>query len=159
MQVKEIMSGSPRTVTPETGLVDVVSLMCLYRFSGLPVMEGDKMVGFIAEKDVLHKLFPTLEDMMTDGLGNLDFEAMTGKYKDVVNLKVGDLMVTNVITVSPEDHILQAATTMVRHKFRRIPVADRGKLVGMLSLGDIHKALFQRNISSLMSKSAGRAAL
>jgi len=155
MQVKEIMSGSPRTVTPETGLVDVVSLMCLYRFSGLPVMEGDKMVGFIAEKDVLHKLFPTLEDMMTDGLGNLDFEAMTGKYKDVVNLKVGDLMVTNVITVSPEDHILQAATTMVRHKFRRIPVADRGKLVGMLSLGDIHKALFQRNISSLMSKSAG----
>ena len=155
MQVKEVMSGSPRTVTPDTGLVDVVSLMCLYRFSGLPVMEGDKMVGFIAEKDVLHKLFPTLEDMMTDGLGNLDFEAMTGKYKDVVNLKVGDLMATNIITVSPEDHILQAATTMVRHKFRRIPVADRGKLVGMLSLGDIHKALFQRNISSLMSKSAG----
>ena len=155
MQVKEVMSGSPRTVTPDTGLVDVVSLMCLYRFSGLPVMEGDTMVGFIAEKDVLHKLFPTLEDMMTDGLGNLDFEAMTGKYKDVVNLKVGDLMATNIITVSPEDHILQAATTMVRHKFRRIPVAERGELVGMLSLGDIHKALFQRNISSLMSKSAG----
>ena len=155
MQVKEIMSGSPRTVTPDTDLVDVVSLMCLYRFSGLPVMEGDKMVGFIAEKDVLHKLFPTLEDMMTDGLGNLDFEAMMGKYKDVVNLKVGDLMATSVITVSPEDHILQAATTMVRHKFRRIPVAERGELVGMLSLGDIHKALFQRNISSLMSKSAG----
>ena len=155
MQVKEIMSGSPRTVTPDTDLVDVVSQMCLYRFSGLPVMKGDKMVGFIAEKDVLHKLFPTLEDMMTDGLGNLDFEAMTGKYKEVVNLKVGDLMAANVITVSSEDHILQAATTMVRHKFRRIPVADRGKLVGMLSLGDIHKALFQRNISSLMGKSAG----
>jgi len=155
MQVKEIMSGSPRTVTPDTDLVDVVSMMCLYRFSGLPVMEGDKMVGFIAEKDVLHKLFPTLEDMMTDGLGKLDFEGMMGKYKDVVNLKTGDLMATNVITVSPDDHILQAATTMVRHKFRRIPVADAGKLVGMLSLGDVHKALFQRNLSSLMSKSAG----
>ena len=155
MQVKEIMSGSPRTVTRDTDLVDVVSLMCLYRFSGLPVMDGDEMVGFIAEKDVLHKLFPTLEDMMTEGLGKLDFEAMMGKYKDVVNLKVGELMATNVVTVSPDDHILQAATTMVRHKFRRIPVAERGKLMGMLSLGDVHKALFQKNISSLMSKPAG----
>ncbi len=147
MQVKEIMTASPRTVTPETGLLDVVSLMCLYRYSGLPVMEGEKMVGFIAEKDVLHKLFPTLEDMMAEGLGSVDFEGMMGKYKEVVNLKVKELMTPSVITVSPQDHILKAATTMVRHKFRRIPVADAGRLVGMLSLGDIHKAVFQTNIA------------
>ncbi|HHH39401.1 MAG TPA: CBS domain-containing protein [Sedimenticola sp.] len=152
MLVKEIMSGSPKTVTPETGLLEVVSLMCLYRFSGLPVLEGEKMVGFIAEKDVLHKLFPTLEDMMSDGLGSVDFDEMMGKYKGVVNLKVKDLMTPSVITVSPDDHILKAATTMVRRKFRRIPVADAGKLVGMLSLGDIHKAIFQVNVSSGMCK-------
>ena len=148
MQVKEIMTASPRTVTPETGLLDVVSLMCLYRYSGLPVMEGEKMVGFIAEKDVLHRLFPTLEDMMTEGLGAVDFEGMMGKYKGVVNLKVKELMTPSVITVSPHDHILKAATTLVRHKFRRIPVADAGRLVGMLSLGDIHKAVFQANMAA-----------
>ncbi len=152
MQVKEIMTGSPRTVTPGTGLLEVVSLMCLYRYSGLPVLEDDKLVGFIAEKDVLHKLFPTLEDMMSDGLGSLDFDAMMGKYKDVVNLKVDDLMTRGVISVSPEDHILKAATTMVRHKFRRIPVVDGGQLMGMLSLGDVHKAIFQVNVSSGICK-------
>ncbi len=152
MLVKQIMSGAPKTVTPETGLLEVVSLMCLYRYSGLPVMEGEKMVGFIAEKDVLHKLFPTLEDMMVDGLGSVDFDEMMGKYRGVVNLKVKDLMTRSVVTVSPEDHILKAATTMVRRKFRRIPVADAGKLVGMLSLGDIHKAIFQVNVSSGMCK-------
>ena len=152
MQVKEIMTGSPRTVTPDTGLLEVVSLMCLYRYSGLPVMEGGQMVGFIAEKDVLHKLFPTLEDMMSDGLRSVDFEGMMGKYKDVVNLKVRDLMIRGVITVAPDDHILKAATTMVRHKFRRIPVADAGRLVGMLSLGDVHKAVFQVNVASGMCK-------
>ena len=152
MQVKEIMSGSPKTVTPETGLLEVVSLMCLYRYSGLPAMEGEKMVGFIAEKDVLHKLFPTLEDMMSEGLGAVDFDEMMGKYRGVVNLKVKDLMTPNVITVTPDEHILKAATTMVRHKFRRIPVADAGRLVGMLSLGDIHKALFQANISAGLCK-------
>ncbi|MCP5407745.1 MAG: CBS domain-containing protein [Chromatiaceae bacterium] len=150
MLVKKIMTGSPRTVTPETGLLEVVSLMCLYRFSGLPVMDGGKMVGFIAEKDVLHKLFPTLEDMIADGLGSVDFDRMMGKYIDVVNLKVKDLMISNVISVSPEDHILKAASTMVRNRFRRIPVTDGEELVGMISLGDVHKALFQANISTGM---------
>jgi predicted transcriptional regulator len=148
MLVKEIMTGSPRTVAPETGLLEVVSLMCLYRYSGLPVMEERKMVGFIAEKDVLHKLFPTLEDMMADGLGSADYEGMMGKYRGVVNLKVKDLMTLNVISVSPEDHILKAASTMVRNRFRRIPVSDAGELVGMISLGDVHKAVFQASISA-----------
>jgi CBS domain-containing protein len=147
MQVKEIMTASPRTVTPDSELKEVVSLMCLNRYSGLPVMEGDKMVGFIAEKDVLHKLFPTLEDMMTAGLGSVDFDQMMLRYKDIVNLKVRDLMAKNVLTVSPDDHILKAATTMVRNRFRRIPVADGEKLVGMVSLGDIHKALYRANLS------------
>jgi CBS domain-containing protein len=151
MLVKEIMTGSPRTVTPETGLLEVVSLMCLYRFSGLPVMQEGKVMGFIAEKDVLHKLFPTLEDMMVDGLGSVDYEGMMGKYTGVVNLKVKDLMTSNVISVSPEDHILKAASTMVRNRFRRIPVADAGELVGMISLGDVHKALFQSSVSAGMS--------
>ena len=148
MLVKQIMTGSPRTVTPETGLLEVVSLMCLYRFSGLPVMEENKMVGFIAEKDVLHKLFPTLEDMVADRLGSIDFDGMMGKYRDVVNLKVRDLMTSNVISVSPEDHILKAASTMVRNRFRRIPVADAGELVGVISLGDVHKAVFQSVVSA-----------
>ncbi|MES9875272.1 MAG: CBS domain-containing protein [Candidatus Sedimenticola sp. PURPLELP] len=148
MLVKDIMTGSPRTVNPETDLVEVVSLMCLYRYSGLPVLEDDKMVGFIAEKDVLHRMFPTLEEMMAEGFGSVDLDDMMGRYKDVVNLKVKDLMANNVITVSPDEHILRAATTMVRHKFRRIPVAENGKLVGMLSLGDIHKAIFLVNITS-----------
>lgn len=148
MLVDEIMSRTPRTVQPDTELLEVVSIMCLYRFNGLPVVEGDKMVGFIAEKDVLHKLFPTLEDMITGGLGSLDFDEMMGKYGDVVNLKVKDLMTKNVISVPPEDHILKAATTMVLHKFRHIPVTADGKLVGMLSLGDVHKAIFQKQIAS-----------
>ncbi|MEJ1436001.1 MAG: CBS domain-containing protein [Candidatus Sedimenticola sp. (ex Thyasira tokunagai)] len=152
MQVREVMSRSPRTVTPDTPLLEVVSLMCLYRYSGLPVMEGDQMIGFIAEKDVLNRLFPTLEDMMTDGLGGVDFEALMYSYKDVIGMKVEEVMVKGVITVSPNEHILKAATTMTRHKFRRIPVAEEGRLVGMLSLGDVHKAVFQANIHDGMCK-------
>jgi CBS domain-containing protein len=149
MLVNDIMSRTPKTVAPDSKLLEVVSLMCLFRYSGLPVVDDGKMVGFIAEKDVLHRLFPTLEDFK-DVMAAPDYDNMIYQYKDVVNLKVADVMTANVITVSPDMHILKAATVMVRHKFRRIPVADGGRLVGMLSLGDIHKAIFQANLSHNM---------
>jgi CBS domain-containing protein len=146
MLVSEIMTRTPKTVTPDTRLLEVVSLMCLFRYSGLPVVEDDRLVGIIAEKDVLHRMFPTLEEVM-DGMSSPDYDKMMLQYKDVVNLKVSDLMSRSVVTVSPDMHILRAATVMVRHKFRRIPVADGGRLIGMLSLGDIHKAIFQANLA------------
>ena len=147
MQVKEIMSSSIRTVTPDTKLIEVASLMCLYRYSGLPVVKDGKMVGLIAEKDVLHRLFPKLEDLMGDGMAAIDLDAMMGQYKDVMQLNVADVMTENVMTGPPDMHILRAATVMVRNRFRRIPVADGDVVLGMLSLGDVHKAIFQANIA------------
>ena len=152
MLVRDVMSRSPRTVSRDAQLLEVASLMCLYRFSGLPVVEdGDRLVGFIAEKDVLHRLFPTLEDLK-DGTATVDLDAMMAQYKDVLNLKVSDVMKTKVITISPDMHLLRGATNMVRHRFRRIPVAQDGKLVGMLSLGDVHKAIYQANIAATLKR-------
>ncbi|MEL0583568.1 MAG: CBS domain-containing protein [Candidatus Thiodiazotropha sp. (ex. Lucinoma kazani)] len=145
------MSRSPKTVTPDAKLLEVVSLMCLFRYSGLPVEEDGKLAGIIAEKDVLHRMFPSLEDIM-DGMSAPDYDSMMSQYKDVVNLKVSDVMTANVISVNPDMHVLRAATIMVRHKFRRIPVTDAGRLVGMLSLGDIHKAIFQANLADNLCK-------
>lgn len=149
MLVSEIMTMSPKTVTPETKLIEVVSLMCLFRFSGLPVEKDGELLGIVAEKDIMHRMFPKLEDF-ADIMATPDYESMMLQYKDVVNLTVGDVMTPRVITVSPDMHILRAATIIIRHKFRRIPVAEEGKLVGMLSLGDIHKAIFQVNLAHNM---------
>jgi CBS domain-containing protein len=148
MQVKEIMSRSVRTVTPDNKVLDVASVMCLYRFAGLPVVEDeDRLVGIIAEKDVLHCLFPKLEHLMEEGMANVDLDREMGRYKEVLAQRVSDLMTRNPITVAPDMHILRAATVMVRHRFRRIPVAENGRLVGMLSLGDVHKAIFHATIT------------
>jgi CBS domain-containing protein len=147
MLVRDIMSCGVKSISPETSLVEVASLMCLYRYSGLPVVEDGKLIGIIAEKDVLHRLFPSLDDLM-ENMAVIDLDKMLGQYKDVLSLKVEDLMTRNPITVPPEMHVLRAATVMVRHKFRRIPVADGDVLLGILSLGDVHKAIFHANISS-----------
>lgn len=120
--------------------------MCLYRYSGLPVVDDGKLTGFIAEKDVLHCLFPSIDEFM-DGAATLKNDDIHGRYKEHMNLKVSDIMIRNVITVSPEQHAMRAAAVMVRNRFRRIPVAEGDELLGMVSLGDIHKAIFHTSVS------------
>ncbi|MDO9225671.1 MAG: CBS domain-containing protein [Pseudomonadota bacterium] len=148
MLVKDIMSCGVRTVGPDTPLLEVSSMMCLYRLSGLPVVENGKLIGFVAEKDVLSRLFPTLSDFR-DGMLGVDYTAMESQYKEVMHLKTADIMATRVVSVSPDMYALQAAAMMARHNFRRIPVASGDTLVGMLSLGDVHKALFHANVSGI----------
>ncbi len=149
MLVKDVMTRSVRVVNPDTKVMEVASVMCLYRIPGIPVVEEDgRLVGIVAEKDVLHRLFPKLENLMEEGMGNVDLDKEMAKYKDVLTLPVSDLMTPNPITVTPDLHVLRAASVMVRHRFRRIPVAHNGMLVGMLSLGDLHKAIFHLNVTS-----------
>ncbi len=151
MLVEDVMSRSLKTVNPTTSMSEVVSMMCLYRLSGIPVVEDDnKLVGFISERDVLDPMFPKIEDMM-DGMAAIDMTAALGKYSDVVNMTVSDLMTASVITVGPDLEILKAAAKMVGNKFRRIPVAVGDRLIGMLSLGDVHKSIYIEHVKTKMS--------
>ena len=148
MKVRDAMSRSVRSVTPDMKVMEVASLMTLYRFHGLPVVDAeDKLVGIIAEKDVLHTLFPKLDDLMIDGMHSVDLDKEMARYGDVLNQTVEELMTKNPLSVDPDMHLLRAATIMVRHKFRRIPIVEDAKLAGVLSLGDVHKAIFHANIS------------
>lgn len=148
MLVKEIMTTAVRSVHPDTSMLEIGSIMCLYRISGLPVIDDeDKLLGFIAEKDVLHFLFPSIEEVMS-GMGNIDPTSMIGKYKDLSGLTAADLMSPKVIAASPDMPLIKATSLMVGNRFRRIPVADGDRLVGMLSLGDVHKAIFQQYVAT-----------
>lgn len=147
MLVKDIMTKGARTVTAETPVKEVASLMCLYRYSGLPVVDDDgRLIGFIAEKDVLAQLFPSVEDAMA-GMTTIDLHDKVKEYADLMNRKVADLMTRGARTVSPDMPILKAAIIMANNRFRRIPVAEGDRLVGMLSLGDIHKAIFHKSLT------------
>ena len=149
MIVGDIMTRTPRTVTPDTKLQEVASIMCLYRIPALPVVDEDgKLVGNISEMDLLKNLLPTMEDIVA-GDAILEIESMMPNYSNSMKQRVSDMMVKNPVSVSPEQHILRATAKMTSHRFRRMPVTDKdGKLVGVMSLGDVHKAIFQSHLSS-----------
>jgi len=147
MNVEDIMTTNVRTVSSDKKLGEVVSLMCIYRFSGIPVVDDGKLVGTVSESDILGKMFPKLEDLMNN-MSRVDYAALMEQYSDVVSITVKDVMTPVVVTVKPDMHILQAASMMVGRKFRRIPVAIGDELVGMVSMGDVHKAIYQSTLAT-----------
>ena len=145
MRVEEVMTRWVKTVAPNDRLHEVSASMCLHRIPNLPVVENtDHLVGIIAESDILRYLFPTLETIIGAGLDKIDFDAMEDDYRNLNKMKVADLMNRNVHTVHPEMPVLKATSVMVYYKLRRIPVVEDGRLKGVLSLGDVHKALLRK---------------
>lgn len=147
MLVRQIMSEAVKTAHPDTKIRDVAVVMCFNRISGMPVVDDKGMiVGMISEKDILWGMFPKLQDYM-EHPESVDFQALEREYKDVVSMRVADLMSTKVFTVPPDMPVLKAASAMFRYRIRRIPVAEDGRLVGIISIGDVHKAIFQENLT------------
>jgi CBS domain-containing protein len=101
----------------------------------------------VSESDVLGRMFPKLEDLM-DSMSTVDYDEQVNQYRNVVSLTVKDVMSPVVISIKPDMHILQAASMMVGRKFRRIPVAVGDELIGMVSMGDVHKAIYQSTLAT-----------
>jgi len=154
MLVKNIMITNVRTTMPDSSVGEVAMVMCFNKISGMPVVDNNGiLVGVISEKDILHAMYPKVNEFMGDGVGPLtiDFEKLESEYQDVINMKVKDLMTSNLFTVSDHEPVLRAVSIMGLKKIRRIPVVKDGKLVGIVSMGDVHKAIFQQNLASLQT--------
>ena len=125
-QVKEIMTTDVITTTSDVDVVFAFEKLMEHKISSLPVVDGDKLIGIITATDVGHNLI-------------LD------KYE--LGTSVEEIMVTSVVTVSSEDTIETAIDVMKNSTsssgiLNQLPVVDDGKLVGIISDGDIIQEIF-----------------
>jgi CBS domain-containing protein len=148
MLVKDVMTTNVLTARKEDSVRSIAATICTNKISGLPVVDADDvLVGIVSEKDLLNALLPSYADFLHDPIRGRDFEGMENSYKEILSKSVSDLMTNRAFTVSPDDPLMKAASQMALHKFRRIPVVGPGnKLAGIISLGDIHKAIFKREL-------------
>ncbi len=154
MLVQDIMHTDVKVARPDTSVREVAIVMCFNKISGLPVVdENNDIVGVISEKDILKAMYPGVDEYMQSG--RLDFESLEGQYRDILSLKVREIMSTKIHTVSPDAPVLKAVSTMCLYKIRRIPVAVKGNLVGIISMGDVHKAIFTKNLEAAAGQDAG----
>lgn len=144
MLVKDVMARALRTVKADDTIRTVAVTICTQDINGLPVVDHDNnLVGFISEKDVLHALLPDYKEYLDDPIVARDFEAMESAYPAVLAKQVRELMAPKPFSVTADCPVLMAATRMTLHRVRRIPVVEGNKLVGIVTLGDIHKAIFK----------------
>nr|CRH07031.1 conserved protein of unknown function [Include CBS domain] [Candidatus Magnetococcus massalia] len=149
MQVQHVMTSTVRTARQDDDLRSVASAICELRISGMPVVDDEnRLIGIISEKDLLGALLPSYSDYLADPERGSDFETMESSYPELMSKKVGELMATSVYTCSPDDPVLEAASRMTSHHFRRLPVVDgENRLLGILSLSDIHQAIFKQTLA------------
>lgn len=143
MQVKDIMTTGVLAVRETDELRVVVAKMLNRHCGAIPVVEADMtLVGLVAVRDILMQLYPSCGAYIHDNVHGRDFVDMERGYGELMSRPVADVMTRHPFTVTPDDPVLKAASYMGLKHFRRIPVVEATKLVGMISIGDINRELF-----------------
>ena len=114
--VRDVMTTDVEYCTPLDNVYEVAVKMRDLDVGAIPIVENGRLVGLITDRDLVVR-----------GIA----EKRSGSNQ------VTNVMSENLITVTPETTVDDAANLMAQHQIRRLPVVEDGKLVGMVSLGDL----------------------
>ena len=146
-KVKDIMSTNIVSVTPDTSFILAASLIVSKKVSGLPIIdEHGQCLGIISEKDLVDTLFPVYKELIVTAknqLYTLNLDKIEEQPETVKNLKVKDLINNELVFVDQNISIYEAATMLIVYKIRRLPVWDGQNLVGIISQGDVDRAILK----------------
>jgi len=119
MKVVELMNKNVVACHPSEKLTVILNKFELFNIAGMPVVDKGKLVGIICQSDILRGL-------------------KTGAIEDLI---VKDVMVKNVIVASPTESVVDVARIMIEKHVNRVPIVEKGTIVGIVTRGDIIKAV------------------
>ena len=135
MRVEEVMTRDVEVVGTQTGLKEVALLLSAHEISGVPVVEHGVPVGVVSESDLVAK--------------EQESEAETVRRRRRLSRRrrpqppaivAADVMTAPPVTVSPKSSAVGAAWTMTEHDVDRLLVVENGRLVGIITRGDLVRA-------------------
>jgi CBS domain-containing protein len=119
VQISDLMSFPVHTVTGETRMEEVALLLRAKGISGIPVVNGEQVVGMISRRD---------------------FRKM--RKESQIQSPVKAFMTTDVLTIEPGKSPTQAAQLMVRHDVGRLPVVENGLVIGIITRSDVMRYFY-----------------
>src|SRR6185312_4959633 len=139
LTVREIMTERPQVTHPDVPLRDAAREMARSRIGALPVVDDEgRLLGMLTEREIIRELLGTF--LQREMLGTaVRAPAVAGKDQ---RRSVREIMTRQVLCVSPDQPLAEAASLMVNKALGRLPVVRDGRLVGFLTPGDIVRKLF-----------------
>lgn len=143
MKVADVMSTDVISVAPGTSIKDVARTLAERRISGVPVVTADgSVVGIVSQSDLMHRAELGTEKRRKWWLHFLaDERQLAREFTQAHGQHARDVMARHVVTVTPETSLGVAADMLDQHRIKRMPVVRDGRLVGMLTRGDLVRAL------------------
>ena len=138
IKAKDIMQIRLVTATPDIPASEVIDILWDNYITGLPVVDSDmSLVGIVSEKDVLDTAFDILDGSADD---------------PIMSKNVGDIMTKDIVYFRPDDNLADICQCFKDNAFRRIPVVDNGRLIGLVSRKDIIHHAFYKNRTHIRQK-------
>jgi CBS domain-containing protein len=136
MNIRDVMTPNPRTLTPDDTIQNAARAMRDEDTGAIPIVENGRPVGMVTDRDIVVRA-------VADG-GEL-------------NRRLGDIITSGIVSVSPDMSTREAGQLMSEHQVRRLPVVEGDRLVGIVSLGDlaVKEGKDKRSGDTLQSISAG----
>ncbi len=130
-QLLEAKNPAIHAIRPDAPVLDAIRLMAEARIGALLVMDGPRLVGILSERDYARKV-------VLQGRSSAD-------------TPVHDIMTADVIVASSLDTSDRCMQVMTEHRIRHLPVVDGGDVVGIVSIGDLVKAVIEDQRAELDS--------
>ena len=130
--VKDILAGKGRdvlSITPDATVYDALKIMAEANIGALVVLEGDTVSGIISERDYARKVI------------------LHGKSSR--ELQVREIMTTKVYYMRPEQDLQECMAQMTDRHVRHLPILDQNRLIGIISIGDVVKAIIADQESTI----------
>ncbi len=147
MRARKIMSTSLLTVERSTPVREVIRLLIEHRISGVPVVHDGAVVGIISEGDLILR---ERAYRQRGGMAFLaqqlfaDHEKLAVEYRKAHGLVAEDVMSEPVVSVLPGTPVEEVAHLMAERHIKRVPVVEGGRLIGIVSRGDVLRAAYER---------------
>ncbi len=133
MLVRERMSTKPVTISADVSITEALRVMRRNQVRRLPVLDREgKMVGIVSEKDLLYASPSPATSLSIYEMHDL-----------LSRLRVSELMTTDLITVTPDIPLEEAARIMADNKIGGLPVMENGNLVGIITETDVFKVFLE----------------
>jgi CBS domain-containing protein len=147
-RVSDIMTKSVLVIASDTPVNNIAEMLYKNNLTGVPVVEGDKVIGIVTEADLVMRNtkihMPTYIQLLDSFLYLESPKHLDEELHKILGTTAKEIMTSQVITISPDAKIEDLATLITDNHINPVPVCKNNKIVGIVSRADLVKLLIKK---------------